>query len=626
MKNFLTLILIFVQIKFKGRDVGMQGCRMSKLFCCGRFLAIFSLLFTVVSCHLFEKEIIKNATICPPKDSSNPASAAEILVGKELWNSDNQLIIGTMANHGDWDLTTSFPGAGFFSSVNNAPNADEICSSSTVLGISGMADCSAGGCCQSGVCLVGTASNQAQSLHLLSGKQLWDSSGQLTTGTMESRGNWDLMDLFPGAGHYASVSNTPAADTICSTTTILGISGTADCSSSSCPSSVCLAGTTGNEAAAADVIGGKQLWMSNGQLLTGLMIDQGSWDLANTFPGPGRYSGVTNLPSANDICDTTQILGVAGAVDCIVGGCGGCPFNLNLHPSLAHRDAASSQITIATEKSSSGALPSNYREVPLIASDDEGYDPTSPVYPHKQDHNMLTCGTPASMIATPIGGADDPDIVDHRIAHCLGVNPTKATWNGASKGMGGETVWKLVSKMADGTSGKELWLDIATGFIWSDDLGSNMKWCRASGNSNASGVPVAFREDDPHDICDNATHQNQTSPYSACAEFTGAQSPLAGENYSTGTYHASKGGLGALSTLGVRWRLPTRSYWALADLHGARLVFKLWASTYYYWTATTKSDFRSQAWQFMASDGSWNNQGRDFGDSYQRVRCIGRIN
>jgi hypothetical protein len=53
-------------------------------------------------------------------------------------------VSGGLANNGTWNLTQSFAtagGAGYYGAVSNAPSATNICSSTTILGVAGLATC-----------------------------------------------------------------------------------------------------------------------------------------------------------------------------------------------------------------------------------------------------------------------------------------------------------------------------------------------------------------------------------------------------------------------------------------------------------------------------------------------------
>ena len=70
---------------------------------------------------------------------SSPASVADVLAGLQYWDSTGTLQTGTMSSSA-LNLQNTFPGAGYYSSANNAPTASEIASGSTILGIAGSAD------------------------------------------------------------------------------------------------------------------------------------------------------------------------------------------------------------------------------------------------------------------------------------------------------------------------------------------------------------------------------------------------------------------------------------------------------------------------------------------------------
>ena len=52
-------------------------------------------------------------------------------------------VAGSMSSQGSWDLSLSFPGAGYFSAVSNVPTEEEVCSGTSVAGTAGSANCGA---------------------------------------------------------------------------------------------------------------------------------------------------------------------------------------------------------------------------------------------------------------------------------------------------------------------------------------------------------------------------------------------------------------------------------------------------------------------------------------------------
>jgi hypothetical protein len=125
------------------------------------------------------------------------------------------------------------------------------------------------------------------------------------------------------------------------------------------------------------------------------------------------------------------------------------------------------------------------------------------------------------------------------------------------------------------------------------------------------------------------------NPVSACAEAAGLN-PLPGETWSPGLYMTAKGGMGAQSSPKIRWRLPTRADYMLAEINGARFVLPDAGLTGSLrpipdasgtfdseWTATVDSFDRKQAGQWDAVTGAFV-IGGDFVNSNYAVRCVGR--
>ena len=81
--------------------------------------------------------------------------------------------------------------------------------------------------------------------------------------------------------------------------------------------------------AAANVLSTAPAYGDPGAPLTPSLANQGTWNLTNSFPGAGYYSGTTNDPMAATIASGTQIIGVAGSAtlkpaDCSTNAVTGC--------------------------------------------------------------------------------------------------------------------------------------------------------------------------------------------------------------------------------------------------------------------------------------------------------------
>lgn len=179
------------------------------------------------------------------QSNGSPAFAADVLSGHVFWDSSGKSMYGSMTNRGTWSLTgqsSGFSGSGYFEGVSNAPSSTTICSGTTIVGISGAAICQTG---------TPTGGDPAAS-EIFSGKSAWKSDGTIVNGTLVNRGAIDIASVFPGAGYYSAISASPTNSTICTGTTLLGISGNATCQGVS----------GGTNAAASEVLSGKYFWNS----------------------------------------------------------------------------------------------------------------------------------------------------------------------------------------------------------------------------------------------------------------------------------------------------------------------------------------------------------------------------
>jgi hypothetical protein len=317
--------------------------------------------------------------------------------------------------------------------------------------------------------------------------------------------------------------------------------------------------------------------------------------------------------------------------------------------SSAFRTVGTTQVSLSSANSTylNQSMPSGYRDVPVVNTDDEGYcnadagalgascSPTTPIISvtYAQHIAMNNCGMTQPTIAA-------------RIADCKTQNPSVATWDGAVNGTSGEATWMLVTKLtadssnatggllsncvlAVGAGGlqcvfKETWQDQRTGLIWSSLVagalnnnalatGSGMltaNWCKASGNSEASDI-----------TCGSANN------VSFCSEVL--TPAITGENWVAGaqgnyTYDKAKGGMGRYSSPSVMWRLPTIHDYNQAEADGIRFVMPDMGGLengLYDWTASIDSGTRSHAWQFNGTLGYITSTVRT---NPGRIRCVAR--
>lgn len=242
------------------------------------------------------------------------------------------------------------------------------------------------------------------------------------------------------------------------------------------------------------------------------------------------------------------------------------------------------------------------RLVPIVASDTDGYQDTNV---DEVDHTVLNaCGT---MQAT----------IDGRIADCSLVNGAAAMWSGAQEGNAGHGDWKLVTKIANGNAGKEVWRDERTQLLWSDNLSNingsgvptggtsqqNFGWCFASGNTqNAGGI----------DCRTGVVGSHNRAAVSLCAEVGGLLTPNGAHSastaanslvswISTGTAIVdAKGGMllnATASSPSVTWRLPTRADYLQAYANGMGYVLPRFLSPYF-WTSSVAAYDLGFAWLF----------------------------
>lgn len=163
---------------------------------------------------------LSGSAICQGASGGTNSTAANVLIGTYFWNSSGVSTQGTMQNRGVWNLTSGFPGAGYYPSVSNIPTSTDIRSGVTILGVTGDSN------------VVNTSSGDANGVDLLAGKKAWVDGGEIT-GTAINRGVINLdTTAIPGGGFFSSIILSLSASDICSGKSIFGNAGSALCNAS----------------------------------------------------------------------------------------------------------------------------------------------------------------------------------------------------------------------------------------------------------------------------------------------------------------------------------------------------------------------------------------------------------
>jgi hypothetical protein len=200
--------------------------------------------------------------------------ASNVLSGSGTYGDPGALMTPALADRGTWNLTTSFPGAGYYAGVSNSPTAPTIATGTTIAGVEGSATLSPANCSSNGQqSCVAAGSYFAGTNCAANGSGCYLPTYALTTQPLR-------------AIDYDNINSNAAR--IRTSTTLGGVTGTlADCSTNG--SSGCVATST---------------------YLAGQ--NRSSWDMTTSFPGAGYYSGTSNTPTVGDIKSGVSIAGVTG--------------------------------------------------------------------------------------------------------------------------------------------------------------------------------------------------------------------------------------------------------------------------------------------------------------------------
>jgi hypothetical protein len=194
-------------------------------------------------------------------------------------------------------------------------------------------------------------------------------------------------------------------------------------------------------------------------------------------------------------------------------------------------------------------------------------------------------------------------------------------------------IWKLVTR----NSTAQVWKDMTTGKIWSSSLGTT-HWCNAAGDANSN---------DTANICNSVSYQpnvasgiaksycNEEAVVSASAispsgenifePSSWTRSPaLAGENWGSGIYHATKGGMGLTPTStspSLKWTLPGVDDIGAAYLNGFLDVVQAGNTGYYQWASQLNpSRTEKRAYYWHGGDGNEYSRARS---NHYTDYCVG---
>lgn len=454
--------------------------------------------------------------------------------------------------------------------------------------------------------------------------------------TWTNHGILDVTIAFKGSGVYSGYDATVLPTSrVCSDKTLFGEAGTA----------VCLSGSSSDKASAGNVLTGKGYWDSSGAVRTGTMPDRGgSWDLTTAFPGAGYFSAISSALAASDVCSTKTFLGSVGTATCnsttaeLFASQAVRADNATIDLTSSAQVNARARAVLSDEAAGNSTYTTNHLLVPNPKYDTDGQGDDTGIGATQRNYLVTVKGRP-DRVCGLVG------TVAVRIADCLSQNGSKSGWEGKKYGQLGEGDWKLVTLYkAAAAAGAvcgggaaagcyEVWRDERTSLLWSDALtnnGNNYNWFRAAGYSSSTTTVASTGKEGRAGVGTDCVNSGAVAevcqpatPMSACADAASLANSNGVVTYqnpdgTNGTYdeNPAKGNLSGASAL---WRLPTYQDWALAFVNGISKVVPNMGTSTVFWSATSYSSDRNQAW-LAGTSGLLFPGSRD---QVYSVRCIG---
>lgn len=490
--------------------------------------------------------------------------------------------------------------------------------------------------------------------------------GALQIGTMSDNATWNLSDSFAaagGAGYYSGVSNLPAASDYCSTTTLFGVAGSANCVSAVS----LMASNAWRDAGAAPlsyfagVTTSNQLTQSAeatiyGQASGGQLLPQGGGYNYRDIPDSTKDDDGISGTSVSYALRPQVACGSSGTIAARIADCA------TQNPSASTWDGALKgnagqalwKLVFTTGQQVPGECNGgaslgeiDCREVwqdtrtgllwSSIANDGIGANwcqasgniDFAPVA-LSQAYNMEE-GTPiignGTISAIAGGSSSDSETITVTMTGATTFNVSGSNCGGGSISAGAlsETAGSSVTFSRSNYCS----FTLTQGSIPFSN--NDIFIIKSTGAGGASCVPGAGSGLQP------------LEKISYCAEQPGYYPGFEGDDYGGGawaggsyTYDTAKGGMGRTSVNPVYWRLPTKYDYQQADNDGIRFVMPDMGNSSdsrpvpdgtpggrrEQWTATVDSTTRSNSWFFSADGGVFLDEGRTNASFY--VRCVGR--
>jgi hypothetical protein len=613
------------------------------------------------------------------KSETGVATPSQVLTGEQFYNAAGTAETGTMPVGASFTgtnaaLTLTIP-QGYYDGTQTAAAGDtnliasNIASGKTIFGVAGTATSAYSACTNNALNATQCSAAASSYVTTTAGTNVSGTNGSLSvmipqgfysgttscsmsdtnltsgnimggvtifgvTGNITNQGNLNAQNSWPGAGYYsANPTNLPTASQIASGSTILGVSGTVNFPSLTGSNALRDAGVTVVSQLAGQTTSNQiTTAQETGTYGTSALPTSSGYnyrDITDVTKDDEGYQGTTSsyAPRPSVTCGTTQSTLALRIADCLSKNPSTANWNGATQSSggqgawkLVTRDGANLEVW---QDARTGLIWSSLVSTSINWCKADGNTQLAPVtFAQTYNNAAGTAIVGTGTVGTISGGSSS-------LTETITIKFTSAT---------AYTVTSTNNGCSGGAASGALTTTAGSTSTWSRSNYCSFTLTQGSTNWAANDTILLTSVVAGTYSCypGDASGQQPASPMSYCAENGGSFTNYpAGETWTSGTYMAAKGLMGANSTPAVYWRLPTINDYEQANVDGIRMVMpdmgivgasrpNIDGSTggTNEWSASLLSILRYYVWYFNGSGGDLTTSSR-FNTSFA-VRCVGR--